>query len=105
MFESSGSVDSSFALPMGSGERFFKDDIGTTPLELIQTRTIDLGVTLLCYKPAEDRYRSPMARQVLRRIAWHSGRVTEVYWRSSSQDCGFIWLIIQRMPNLSVRSP
>ena len=25
--------------------------------------------------------------------------------KSSNQDCAFAWLIIQRMPNLSVRSP
>ena len=36
---------------MGSGRRFFKDGMHTGGLKLVQTRTLDLGVVLLCYKP------------------------------------------------------
>ncbi len=37
---------------MGSGKRFFKDGMHTSGLKLVQSRTLDLGVILLRYKPA-----------------------------------------------------
>jgi dihydrofolate reductase len=36
---------------MGGGRRFFKDDMHTGGLKLVQARTLDLGVVLLCYTP------------------------------------------------------
>lgn len=39
---------------MGSGRRFFKDGMATTKLKLVRTRTLDLGVSLFCYRPAKD---------------------------------------------------
>ena len=38
---------------MGSGKRFFKEGLPTTRLKLVKTKTLDLGVMLLCYQPAE----------------------------------------------------
>jgi hypothetical protein len=38
---------------MGSGKRFFKDGMHTTGLKLVKTKTLDLGVILLCYQPAK----------------------------------------------------
>lgn len=38
---------------MGSGKRFFKDGMPTTKLKLVKTKTLGLGVILLCYQPAE----------------------------------------------------
>ena len=38
---------------MGSGKRFFEDRIVPTRLKLIKTKTLDLGVVLLCYEPAK----------------------------------------------------
>ena len=39
---------------MGNGKRFFKDGIVPTRLRLIKTKTLDLGVVLLCYEPAKN---------------------------------------------------
>ena len=39
---------------MGSGKRFFKDGMHTTGMKLVTTKTLDLGVILLCYQPAKD---------------------------------------------------
>lgn len=39
---------------MGSGKRFFKDGMSTTGLKLVKTKTLDLGVILLCYQPAKS---------------------------------------------------
>jgi dihydrofolate reductase len=39
---------------MGSGKRFFKDGMATTKLKLVSTRTLDLGVSLFSYRPAQD---------------------------------------------------
>ena len=38
---------------MGSGKRFFEDRTVPTRLKLIKTKTLDLGVVLLCYEPAK----------------------------------------------------
>lgn len=35
----------------GSGKRFFKEGMQTAELQLITTETLELGVTLLCYRP------------------------------------------------------
>ncbi len=39
---------------MGSGKRFFKDGMGMTRLKLVESKTLSLGVVLLCYKPAKN---------------------------------------------------
>jgi len=39
---------------MGSGKRFFKDGMHTTKLKLVKTKTLDLGVMLLCYQPTKN---------------------------------------------------
>ena len=39
---------------IGRGKRFFKDGIVPTRLRLIKTKTLDLGVVLLCYEPAKN---------------------------------------------------
>jgi dihydrofolate reductase len=39
---------------MGRGKRFFKDGLPTTRLKLVKTKTLGLGVMLLCYQPAES---------------------------------------------------
>lgn len=39
---------------LGRGKRFFKDGMPTTKLKLVNTKTLDLGVMLLCYQPAES---------------------------------------------------
>jgi dihydrofolate reductase len=38
---------------IGDGKHFFKDGMPTTKLKLIETKTLDLGVTLLRYQPAK----------------------------------------------------
>jgi dihydrofolate reductase len=38
---------------MGSGKRFFKAGMHTTGLTLVKTKTLDLGVILLCYQPTK----------------------------------------------------
>ncbi len=38
---------------MGRGKRFFKEGKVPTRLKLIKTKTLDLGVVLLCYEPAK----------------------------------------------------
>ena len=35
---------------IGSGKRFFKDEMKTSGMELVKTQTLDKGVVLLCYK-------------------------------------------------------
>ena len=35
----------------GSGKRFFKDGMDANKLKLVKTKTLDLGVVLLCYQP------------------------------------------------------
>ena len=35
---------------MGSGKRFFKDEMKTSEMKLIKTQTFDKGVVLLCYQ-------------------------------------------------------
>lgn len=35
----------------GNGKRFFKNGIQTTRLQLVKTKTFDLGVTLMSYRP------------------------------------------------------
>ena len=35
---------------MGSGKRFFSDEMAATKLKLVKTKTLDLGVTLDCYQ-------------------------------------------------------
>ncbi|HXR81168.1 MAG TPA: dihydrofolate reductase family protein, partial [Saprospiraceae bacterium] len=35
---------------MGSGKRFFKDEMKTSGMKLILTQTFDKGVVLLCYQ-------------------------------------------------------
>ncbi len=35
---------------MGSGKRFFMDEMNTSGMKLIKTKTIDKGVVLLCYQ-------------------------------------------------------
>ena len=39
---------------MGSGKRFYKEDTHPTGLKLVQTRTLDMGVVLLCYRRPQD---------------------------------------------------
>jgi len=39
---------------MGSGKRFFKDGMRMTKLKLVESKTLSLGVVLLCYKPAKN---------------------------------------------------
>lgn len=39
---------------MGSGKRFFKDGMHTAGLKLVKTKTLDLGVILLCYRPVKN---------------------------------------------------
>jgi dihydrofolate reductase len=36
---------------LGSGKRFFRDGMDTTKLNLVKTKTLDLGVVLHCYQP------------------------------------------------------
>ena len=43
---------------MGSGKRFFKDGMQTTRLKLVKTKSLGLGVMLLCYQPAESPQRT-----------------------------------------------
>ena len=43
---------------MGSGKRFFKDGMQITRLKLVKTKTLSLGVMLLCYQPAESPQRT-----------------------------------------------
>jgi dihydrofolate reductase len=38
---------------MGSGKRFFKEGMGMTRLKLVESKTLSLGVVLLCYEPAK----------------------------------------------------
>lgn len=38
---------------MGNGKRWFKDGMAMARLKLAQTKALGLGVTLLCYEPAE----------------------------------------------------
>jgi len=38
---------------MESGKRFFKDGMGMTKLKLVESKTLSLGVVLLCYEPAK----------------------------------------------------
>ena len=38
---------------MGSGKRFFKDGMGMTKLKLVESKTLSLGVVLLCYEPTK----------------------------------------------------
>jgi dihydrofolate reductase len=38
---------------MGSGKRFFKKGIDMTRLKLVESKTLSLGVVLLCYQPAK----------------------------------------------------
>lgn len=35
---------------VGSGKRFFKDGMQTPRLKPVKTKTLDLGVMLLCYR-------------------------------------------------------
>lgn len=35
---------------MGSGKNFFREEMATTKLKLVKTKTLDLGVTLDCYQ-------------------------------------------------------
>jgi dihydrofolate reductase len=37
---------------MGSGKRFFRDDMDMTKLKLVKSKPLSLDVTLLCYQPA-----------------------------------------------------
>lgn len=39
---------------IGSGKRFFKDGKIPKRLKLIKTKTLNLGVVLLCYEPAKN---------------------------------------------------
>jgi dihydrofolate reductase len=39
---------------MGSGKRFFKDGMAATKLKLVRTKTLSVGVVLLCYQPARN---------------------------------------------------
>jgi len=39
---------------MGSGKRFFKDWMGMARLKLVESKTLSLGVVLLCYQPAKN---------------------------------------------------
>jgi dihydrofolate reductase len=38
---------------MGRGKRFFQEGMDTTTLKLVKTKTLDLGVILLCYESAK----------------------------------------------------
>ncbi|HET8852322.1 MAG TPA: dihydrofolate reductase family protein, partial [Ktedonobacteraceae bacterium] len=38
---------------MGSGKRFFKEGMGMTSLKLVESKTLSLGVVLLCYQPVQ----------------------------------------------------
>ena len=38
---------------MGSGKRFFKEGMGMTKLKLVESKTLSLGVVLLCYEPTK----------------------------------------------------
>jgi dihydrofolate reductase len=38
---------------MGSGKHFFKDGMGMTKLKLVESKTLSLGVVLLCYEPTK----------------------------------------------------
>ena len=38
---------------MGGGKRFFKEGMGMTRLKLVESKTLSLGVVLLCYQPAK----------------------------------------------------
>jgi dihydrofolate reductase len=40
---------------IGSGKRFFRDDMVATKLKRVKTKTLDLGVTLDCYQSATNR--------------------------------------------------
>ena len=35
---------------MGSGKNFFREEMDTTKLNLVKTKTLDVGVTLDCYQ-------------------------------------------------------
>ena len=37
---------------IGTGKRFFKDEMHTKGLDLVRTHTLDKGVILLCYQPS-----------------------------------------------------
>jgi len=37
----------------GSGKRFFKEGMGMTKLKLVESKTLSLGVVLLCYEPTK----------------------------------------------------
>lgn len=39
---------------MGSGKRFFRDEMHAAGLKLVKTKSFDLGVILLCYLPAKS---------------------------------------------------
>jgi dihydrofolate reductase len=39
---------------IGSGKRFFKDGMQTKGMKLVKTQTLDKGVVLDCYQPAEN---------------------------------------------------
>ncbi len=39
---------------MGSGKRFFNEGMHMTKLELVKTKTLALGVLLLCYQPVKN---------------------------------------------------
>lgn len=39
---------------MGSGKRFFKDEMKTSGMKLVKTQTVDKGVILLCYQVVNE---------------------------------------------------
>jgi hypothetical protein len=39
---------------MSDGKRFFIEGMHTTRLKLVKTKTIDLGVLVLCYQPEKN---------------------------------------------------
>lgn len=39
---------------MGSGKRFFKDEMKTSGMKLVKTQTLDKGVILLCYQVVNE---------------------------------------------------
>jgi dihydrofolate reductase len=39
---------------MGSGKRFFRDGMHTKGLKLVKTKTLSMGVVLVCYQPASN---------------------------------------------------
>ena len=43
----------SIIMGAGGGKRFFKDGMGMTKLKLVESKTLSLGVVLLCYEPAK----------------------------------------------------